>query len=188
MAENSYDLSGEYDLSDQDVRHRFVLSPIFESGKSKANHKVLRMILSDYTVAGIFTAQPGTTYSALVSGDPNNDGNDATDRLPGTRRNEFTTRTRYIINLRVGRTIRFGERYRLILLAEAYDLVNRSNVLSVNNTLYRYNNPSAGLPARLTGPLTTFGMTRSFLAANQMINASTSSYNREIQLGLRFEF
>ncbi|MEP6705135.1 MAG: TonB-dependent receptor, partial [Acidobacteriota bacterium] len=113
IAENQFDLSGEYGRSDLDVRHRFVFSPVYETGTFKhSDNKIIRALLSDYIFSGIFTAQSGFAYSALVSGDPTADGNRNSDRVPGTLRNEFTTPSIYIVDMRVGRVIRFGERYR----------------------------------------------------------------------------
>ena len=70
IAENNYDLTGEYSRSDLDVRHRFIFSPVYETGTFKhSDNKVIRALLSDYVITGIFTAQSGFAYSALVSGD-----------------------------------------------------------------------------------------------------------------------
>ena len=56
--------------------------------------------------------------------------------MPGTKRNEFSTPATYVVDLRVGRIIRFGERYRLSLFAEGFNLFNRPNVLNVNTTAF----------------------------------------------------
>jgi len=118
LAENQFDLTGEYGRSDLDVRHRFIFSPVYETGTFKySDNKVLRALLSDYVITGIFTAQSGIAYSAIVGGDPNGDGVAGTDRVPGTLRNQFSTPAAYIVDMRVGRIIRFGERTRLALAA-----------------------------------------------------------------------
>ncbi|HXG85726.1 MAG TPA: TonB-dependent receptor [Pyrinomonadaceae bacterium] len=124
IAENQFDLSGEYGRSDLDVRHRFIFSPVYETGTFKySENKIIRAFLSDYVFTGIFTAQSGLAYSALVSGDPNGDGITANDRVPGTRRNQFSTPATYQVDMRVGRIIRFGERYRLSLFAEGFNIL-----------------------------------------------------------------
>ena len=139
IAENQFDLSGEYGRSDLDVKHRFIFSPVYETGNFKySENKFVRALLSDYVFTGIFTAQSGFAYSAIVSGDPNADGNNANDRAPGTRRNQFSTPASWIVDMRVGKIIRFGERYRLSLFAEGFNIFNRSNVQNVNNTLYAF--------------------------------------------------
>ncbi|MEO8042662.1 MAG: TonB-dependent receptor, partial [Acidobacteriota bacterium] len=195
IADNQFDLSGEYARSDLDVRHRFVFSPVYETGTFKhSDNKIIRALLSDYIFSGIFTAQSGFAYSALVSGDPNADGNTATDRVPGTLRNEFTTPSIYIVDMRVGRVIRFGERFRLSLFAEGFNLFNRSNVATVNNTQYAVLAPIAAtkttpaVPLRLGPAAANFRTPRVFLSASPSFSLNNSSYNREFQLGIRFDF
>lgn len=197
IAQNQFDLSGEYGRSDLDVRHRFVASSVYETGTFKySENKIVRALLSDYVVTGIFTAQSGIAYSAAVTGDPNADGNTANDRLPGTERNQFSTPSAYIVDLRLGRIIRFGERYRLSLFAEGFNIFNRPNVLFVNNTAYQLlaartaaQAPPNGLPVRLGPPAATarFQTPRQFYSGSPSFTFN-SSYSREFQLGIRFDF
>jgi len=192
IAENQFDLSGEYGRSDLDVRHRFIFSPVYDTGTFRySENKIIRALLSDYIFTGILTAQSGIAYSALVSGDPNNDGITSTDRVPGTSRNEFSTPSTFQVDLRVGRAIRFGERMRLTLFAEGFNIFNRSNVQLVNNTLYSFSNPGmvggVALPQRLSTAATNFGTPRQFVSGTPSFTFN-SSYNREFQLGLRFDF
>ncbi|HEY0461449.1 MAG TPA: TonB-dependent receptor [Pyrinomonadaceae bacterium] len=188
IAENQYDLSGEYGRSDLDIRHRFIFSTVYETGKFKySENKFVQALLSDYVFTGIFNAQSGIAYSALVSGDPNNDGITNTDRVPGTRRNQFSTPASYTLDLRVGRIIRFGERYRLSLFAEGFNIFNRSNVLFVNNTQYNFSPAAGSLPNRLGAQATNYGTPRQFLSSSPSFTFN-SSYNREFQLGIRFDF
>ena len=49
----------------------------------------------------------GRPVNATVSGDPNQDGNDLNDRLPGYRRNAFIGPDYATTDLRLTRTIRF---------------------------------------------------------------------------------
>ncbi|MEP7211454.1 MAG: TonB-dependent receptor [Acidobacteriota bacterium] len=189
LAENQFDLSGEYGRSDLDIRHRFIFSPVYETGTFKySDNKVIRALLSDYVFTGIFTAQSGVPYSAIVGGDPNGDGVSGTDRVPGTRRNQFSTPAAYIVDMRVGRIIRFSERYRLSLFAEGFNLFNRSNVLFVNNTQYSFSPASGPLPIRLSVAAANFGTPRQFYSGAPSFSLNNSSYNRELQLGIRFDF
>ncbi|HEX9544479.1 MAG TPA: TonB-dependent receptor [Pyrinomonadaceae bacterium] len=184
IAQNQFDLSGEYGISDLDVRHRFIFSPLYETGTFRhSDNKAIRFLLSDYLITGIFTAQSGFTYSAAVSGDPNSDGNTANDRAPGTQRNQFTTPGFYQIDMRLGRIIRFGEHYRLSLFAEGFNLFNSSNVQAVNNTRYAFSTTGGGRLTRTTN----FGTPRLFVSGSPSFTFN-SSYNREFQLGIRFDF
>ena len=106
--ENQFDLTGEYARSDLDVRHRFIFSPVYETGTfTRSDNRVLRALLSDYVFTGIFQAQSGIAYSGIVGGDPSGDGVAGTDRVPGTVRNQFSTPAAFIVDMRVGRIIRF---------------------------------------------------------------------------------
>ena len=184
IAQNQFDLTGEYARSDLDVRHRFVFSPLYDTGTFKySDNKVIRALLSDYIFTGIFTAQSGFAYSAGVTGDPNADGNTANDRAPGTRRNQFSTPSSYQVDARVGRAIRFGERARLTLFLEAFNLFNRANVQSVNRNLYAFSTTGGG---RLT-QTTNFNTPSGFISGSPSFTFN-SSYNREVQLGIRFDF
>ncbi|MFM9905645.1 MAG: TonB-dependent receptor domain-containing protein [Pyrinomonadaceae bacterium] len=186
IAENTFDLTGEYGRSDLDIRHRFIFSPVFETGTFKyTDNKVARALLSDYVFTGIFQAQSGIAYSALVSGDPNGDGNPSSDRAPGTVRNQFSTPPAYIFDMRVGRIIRFGEQYRLSLFAEGFNIFNRSNVISVNANQFAFS-VVGGVP-RITRT-TNFQTPRQFYSGSPSFSLNNSSYNREFQLGIRFDF
>ena len=184
IAENQFDLSGEYGRSDLDLRHRFIFSPVYDTGRFASDNSAVRFLLSDWIITGIFTAQSGFAYSATVSGDPNRDGITATDRAPGTLRNEFSTPASYIVDLRVGRGFRFGERMKLTLFAEAFNVFNRPNVQSVNRGLYAFSIVSG--VNRLTRT-TNFGTPSGFVSGSPSFTFN-SSYNREGQLGIRFDF
>lgn len=186
IAENNFDLSGEYGRSDLDIKHRFVFSPVFETGAFKrSDNRVVRALLSDYVFTGIFQAQSGVAYSALVSGDLNADGNTSVDRSPGSRRNQYSTPAAYIFDMRVGRIIRFNERYRLSLFAEGFNIFNRANVISVNNTEFGFT--TVGGVGRIT-KTTNFQTPRQFFSGSPSFSLNNSSYNRELQLGIRFDF
>jgi hypothetical protein len=121
------------------------------------------------------TLQSGFAYSAQIAGDANRDGNAATDRVPGTSRNQFTTPAIYIVDTRVTKAFKFGEKYSLSVLAEAFNLFNRSNIATVNTGRYGIASSAA---TTLTNPAisTPFGFARTFLG------------ERQIQLGARFRF
>jgi hypothetical protein len=70
-AQNPYNLRAERGLSDFDVRHRIVFSPVAELpfGKNKAflNHGVASQILGGFQVSGIFTFQTGRPFTVTNS-------------------------------------------------------------------------------------------------------------------------
>ncbi len=193
LAENQFDLTGEYGRSDLDVRHRFIFSPVYETGTfARSDNRIVRALLSDYVFTAIVQAQSGIAYSAIVGGDPNGDGVSGTDRVPGTRRNQFSTPPAYIFDMRIGRIIRFSEKKRLSLFLEGFNIFNRSNVLFVNNTQYSFSPAGtvSGVPVpnRLSTAATNFQTPRQFYSGSPSFSLNNSSYNREVQLGIRFDF
>ncbi len=83
------------------------------------------------------------------------------------RRNGFTTPSIYIFDTRVTKTFKFGEKYSLSLLAEAFNLFNRSNLATVNTGRYGIASSAAMV---LTNPAasTPFGGPRTFLGERQI--------------------
>jgi len=173
--QNNLDISADWGRGDLDIRHRLVFSPVYEIGTVAKDNEVASAFLSNWTFSGIVTLQSGFAYSALITGDANRDGNSATDRVPGTARNAFTTPSIYVFDTRVTKSFKFGEKYTLSVLAEAFNLFNRSNIASVNTGRYGIASSSATV---LTNPAlaTPFGFARTFLG------------ERQIQLGARFRF
>jgi len=141
----------------------------------------------NYLLSGICIAQSGIAYSARGSVDPKADGITSTDRVPGTRRNQFSTPSAYIFDMRVGRVIRFGERNRLSLFVEGFNIFNRPNVSAVNNTQYAALAAGGTLPIRLGPAAVNFKTPRLFISGSPSFTFN-SSYNRELQLGIRFDF
>lgn len=171
---NNLDINADWGRSDLDIRHRFVFSPVYEVGRVGGDNAAAKALLSNWTFSGIVTLQSGFAYSALITGDPNRDGNSATDRVPGTLRNEFTTPSIYVFDTRVTKSFKFGEKYSLSLLGEAFNLFNRSNISAVNTT--RYTGSSTATTLGNPAAATPFGFARTFLG------------ERQIQLGVRFRF
>jgi hypothetical protein len=67
-------------------------------------------------------------------------------------------------------------------------LFNRSNVATVNNTQFAVLAASGGLPLRLGPAASNFTTPRNFLSGSPSFSLNNSSYNREFQLGIRFDF
>jgi hypothetical protein len=58
----------------------------------------------------------------------NNDGNNATDRTPGSPRNAYRMPGIVTLDLRVTRTFNVGGRTRLQFIGEAFNVFNRVNI------------------------------------------------------------
>ncbi|HYP52619.1 MAG TPA: TonB-dependent receptor, partial [Pyrinomonadaceae bacterium] len=186
IVENQINPGLDYARSDTDLRHRFVFSPVYEIGRVKwSDNPFVRAVFSDYTLSGIVQAQSGSPYSALVGNDPNNDGNRANDRLPGTLRNQFTTPAVYQLDARVTRNIPFNESVRLRLILEAFNLFNRANVVTVNTTAFNFSTAGGGT---LAAPsfVSAFGTPRTF--SSPASGTTTFATPRQLQLAVKFDF
>ena len=69
--------------------------------------------------------------------DLNSDGNAANDIAPGFRRNSERLPSQFSLDPRVTKQIDFGG-IQLQLIAEAFNVLNRSNVSNVNRAYYSY--------------------------------------------------
>jgi outer membrane receptor protein involved in Fe transport len=113
-----------------DQRHRLVASAVYTT--DPATHGRL---IGGWTFAGIFTAQSGQPYSAYVSADINNDGNNRNDIAPGTKRNQYRLPAQYSFDPRVARDFPIGGG-KAQLIWEAFNLFNSDNINGVRTTLY----------------------------------------------------
>lgn len=170
--QNNLDVNADWGRSDLDIRHRFVFSPVYDVGRVDNENVFVRGFLSHWTFSAIVTLQSGFAHSAAITGDVNNDQNSATDRLPGTPRNGFTTPNIYIFDARATKSFKLGEKAKLNLIAEAFNLFNRSNVATVNTGRFVFSSGALVPPA----PTAAFGAPRTFLG------------ERQIQLAVKLSF
>lgn len=119
-----------------DARHRFVAAYVWDLNYGKEMPKVAKAVFGGWSFSGIFTAQSGQPYSALVGADLNNDSNRQTDRVPGVGRNTFTLPAYYAFDPRLTRTIKVTENANLQFFAEAFNLFNHFNVAGVRTQQY----------------------------------------------------
>jgi len=125
--QNAYNPTAERGPSVTDQRQRLVLAFSAEPRPFHRGHELLGHFFNDWKFSTVVNYGSGRPFNATVSGDPNQDANDLNDRLPGYRRNAFTGPDYATTDLRITRTIRFHERYKLNLVAESFNLLNREN-------------------------------------------------------------
>lgn len=119
-----------------DQHQRFVLSGTWDLDYGNKLRWYARGFLGDWQLSGIFTAQTGQPYSALVGADLNLDANASTDRSPGTGRNIFRLPSTYSVDPRVTKTFPIYERAKFQFIFEAYNIFNRANIFNVNRTQF----------------------------------------------------
>jgi hypothetical protein len=151
--QNSYNPTAERGPSVTDQRHRLVAAVAVEPHPFHRGHEFLGHAFNDWKFSSVVTAGSGRPVNATVAGDPNQDGNDLNDRLPGYRRNGFTGPDYASTDLRVTRRLRLGERCKLELIGESFNLLNRdnqrveitSNGMIVSATTFTQNSTTVGI-------------------------------------------
>ncbi len=125
--QNSYNPTAERGPSVTDQRFRVVAAVSAEPHPFHREHETLGRWFNDWKVSSVFNYGSGRPVNATVAGDPNQDGNELNDRLPGYSRNGFTGPDYATTDMRLTRTIRFADRYKLELMADSFNLFNRDN-------------------------------------------------------------
>ena len=170
-----------------DQRHRFVFSGVLASPATWRGGEGWRGFFADFVVAPIFEWSSGRPFNILSGQDTNNDLSSSTDRpsvdangvlfVPAPfqsgslGRNLGLTHSYQSLDLRVARTIPFGERTRLEVIAEGFNLFNRFNEAAASPRFEDVN---------LVGERTSNGRFRS---------RSTAAFDpRQFQFGLRLNW
>src|SRR3954453_5936443 len=150
FAQDPLNLHGDWAPGDNDVPNRVVLSGVWSlDSYSQHMNGLSRAIFGGWTISGIASWQTGQPYSAAASTDLNNAGNARNDRAPGFVRNSFRLPSQFSVDPRVTKEVGLFAGARVQLIAEAFNLFNRSNVNGVRNTNYAVTNTS-GVPTKLT--------------------------------------
>jgi hypothetical protein len=87
----------------------------------------LGRLFNDWKASGVVTVGSGRPVSATVTGDANQDGNNSNDRLPGLSRNSLVGPDYATTDIRLTRRLHIGDRLKLELVAESFNLLNRDN-------------------------------------------------------------
>lgn len=159
-----YDLRAERALSRQDVRHRFVVSALFDLpfGEDEENDEggagagdLLGSILGHVEVAPIVTLSSGRPVNPLTGADEERSlAFPLASRPPGLARNSLRTPRFVNLDLRALKYLPFGERRRLDLVVESFNLFNHPNVTGVNQFFGSGATPLASFaaPASFSSP------------------------------------
>jgi len=161
--QNNFDINDDRGLSDNDQRHRLVISGSLEAPtENKATG--FQHFLNGFQLGYIFTYASRLPFNMLVGSDRNFDTNN-NDRPLGVGRNTGRGFDFASLDLRLSRRFELTERVDLQLLAEGFNVLNRSNLGIPNNTfgsgvqpLPRFGQPTAAFDPRQF----QFGMKVSF--------------------------
>jgi hypothetical protein len=143
-----YNRKLEYGLSDLDQRQRFVANAVWMPSLKNLANRPARMILDGWAFSTIVTMTTGFPVTPYITGAPSPlDGGvtggvsyaGATQGRAGwLPRNSSTAPGFHNVDFRIGRQFPLGERVKLSLIGEAFNLFNHTNVSSVSTTAFSY--------------------------------------------------
>lgn len=116
-------LQAEKGYSLQDVRHRFVLSGLWNLNYTK------NPFLRDFQLSSIITLESGRPYNLLTGIDGDMDGtNPSGERPANLARNIGITPSFKSVDMRLTRGVKVNERFKFEGFVEAFNLFNRTNI------------------------------------------------------------
>ena len=160
--QDNFNIRDDRGLSDNDQRHRLVVSGSIEAPPE--NKSGFQKFLRGFQVGYIFTYGSRLPFNVLLGNDRNLDTNN-NDRPRGVGRNTGRGFDFASLDLRVSKRFRLTERFDLQLLAEGFNVLNRSNFGVPNNTFGTGVNPlpAFGQPTQAFDPRQfQFGMRLNF--------------------------
>ena len=167
------DRSFDSGTSNFDVRHKVVISAVYAPRIYKGDaNSIYNYLLNGWSIAPIYAFYSGRPYDGGVSGQSLN-STFGDNRLPIIERNAFRLPSVQNLDIRLSKRFKFTERFNLELLAEGFNVTNRTNVFNVNTTLYNR-----------SGNVLTFNP-----AFGGVTGADSTLYReRQIQFAARFQF
>ena len=194
-----FDPGQDSGLSPFDRRHKFVASVVYNTN-FKGLNDAGRAILNNWTISPIINIFSGFRYTAVTNnfsapagvatagtfgtsqaGGIN--GSNGSLRFGLTPNNAFHTPSIQYVDLRISRRFTIKENAKIELLAEGFNIFNRTQVTLVNNRMYVLSAPTTGSNANTV--IATFDPT--FGTPSDLSNGFFFR-ERQIQLAVRFEF
>ena len=171
---NVFDRSFDAGTSNFDIRHKIVASAVYSPTLYKGgNNSFGNYLLNGWTISPIFLYFSGRPFDGFGGSNLNLTNGDS--RFPLDERNAYRYPSLWNVDLRLSKRLKFTERYNLELIAEGFNIFNRTQVSQLSNTLYTLNNTTS-----------TFTYNSSF---GTILNADNNLYReRQIQFAARFHF
>jgi hypothetical protein len=183
VANATYDpFDRRYDAGygNNDVRHKVVVSVVYSPTWYKGSEgSLMNYLVNGWTVSPIVAYYSGKPFDSFVG---NLNGSNGNGRFPLDARNAYRLPGVFNTDLRLSKRFNFTERYNLELIAEGFNIFNRTHVFQQTNALYNIGAATTvnGASATFLNFRTDFGQT-----------SSTDSFNyreRQIQFAARFHF
>ncbi len=175
-ANDQTNLRAERALSAFDERHKSAVGGVLQTPwQGGAGTSLLNRFFSGFSLSPIFRTNSGRPFNLLVGADVNGDRHATTDRPPGAPRNTGRGPSYWDFDVRVTREVALGEKRKLEVVFEAFNLFNQLNFSSINNTV-----GLIGPPFELSG--------RRDLSPSQSLGFTAVFPRRTLQLGVRLDF
>jgi hypothetical protein len=141
LAQDTLAPNADRGVGGSNVTHRFVFSPVWDLPLDRyAQNGWGRLLLAGWQISSIVSLQSGRWFSALTNVDLNNDGNRYTDRSPRYGRNTIEGPGMASVDLRLSKSFSLGrEGWQLRLIGETFNVMNRANFATIQQTAYNYN-------------------------------------------------
>jgi outer membrane receptor protein involved in Fe transport len=194
IAVDPKNVKAEYAPSDLDQRHRFVANGIW-TPRFNLSNPAAKWAANGWVLSSILTLASGHPAQANISGTPSPlDGGltagDSSNASVSAGRAGFLARNPYYApgykdwDFRLAREFALTEKVKLSLLGELFNVVNHTNVLSVNTTAYTYSAAGSGACA---------GHTNACMVPSPTYLAPTSTSSlifgpRQVQISGRISF
>jgi hypothetical protein len=160
-------LAAERGLSTFDQRHKIVVAAVLESPWNGA--------LSGFQLSPIIRYNSPHPFNLLAGTNVNNDRHSTTDRPPGAGRNTGIGPNYFDFDMRLSRHFKLTEKASLQVMAEGFNIFNRTNFGSVNNVV-----GVIAPPFNLQGS--------SALSPSQPLGFTSAFPKRQLQFGVRLSF
>ena len=140
IVQDTLNPAGDRGPGDANVKNRVVMSAIWDLNYFNGiTNPFGKFLIQGWQLSVIGQAQSGRPYSATANTDVGNDANNVNDRAPGYGRNTFYQFGFGSWDVRVTKDIPlYGERVRMRLIGEAFNIANKPNFTTINQTPYNY--------------------------------------------------
>jgi hypothetical protein len=184
-------LNRDYGPSDFNITHNFVANALYMTPFTAGHGAFVPRILANVTVSPILSARSGPPFTLLVPGLSNGTiGHNANARPWNEGRNDGIGSHFVSWDMRVSKVVtREQEHWRLELIAQAQNLLNRTNFAAVNNNLPV--DPNYPLPGGTLemGPYNVKGFAPTSVSQLSQPLAFTAAYPaRQVSLAMRLTF
>jgi len=141
-------------------------------------------VANGWTFSPIVNFYTGKPYSARTSGGNGLNNANGEFRFPFDGRNVYRLPNIFNTDLRISKRFNFTEKYNLELIAEGFNIFNRTHVFDVNQTAYTRGSVTGSATGTSSAPL-TYGTTT---FGTPSVTDSFYWRERQIQFAARFNF